>query len=369
VSGLFALGETKGVFEKGTSTDAPFPCTYGDCEGPVNIESWKARTDAGDPTSPEDPIIRQIRRGLTEFRGAYYQDEGWRTQLEDRKVAVFSIQGWTDDLFPAVESFRMFKYLKRLDPRWPVELALADVGHSRAQNKPDTWKALNARAFQWLQSNIGGSRDQRTTVSSEATVCGDGGAPAQAVGTTPEALANGRLTIDYPGGETVSPLGVADPNGPATDAIAGPLVEPGEECRQSDGPVPPGAGYTAYSQPLDSTRTYVGIGHVRVPYAWAGAASGQLDARLFDVAPNGTELLMTRGTYRLENDPPAGVITLPFYGNHWRIETGHRVRLDLTQVDNPTYRASNIPSSIQFQQGVTLTLPTSESGAATLGAG
>jgi hypothetical protein len=39
VNGLFALGETKGVFEKGLSTDAPFPCTYGDCEGQVDIEA------------------------------------------------------------------------------------------------------------------------------------------------------------------------------------------------------------------------------------------------------------------------------------------------------------------------------------------
>jgi dienelactone hydrolase len=369
VTGLFALGETKGVFEKGTSTDAPFPCTYGDCEGTINLESWKARTDAGDPTTPEDPIIRQIRRGLTEFRGAYYQDEGWSRQVDGRKVAVFSIQGWTDDLFPAVESFRIFKYLKRLDPRWPVEVALADVGHSRAQNKPETWRPLNAQAFQWLQANIGGSREQRTTVSSEATVCADGGAPAQAVATTPEGLATGTLSIDYPGGQTVSPLGVADPNGPATDAIAGPVVQPGEECRESPGPVPPGAGYSAYSEPLESARTYVGIGRVRVPYVWAGAASGHLDARLFDVAPDGTELLITRGAYRLENDPPTGVITLPFYGNHWRVEAGHSIRLDLTQVDNPTYRASNLASSIQFQQGVTLTLPTTESGDVSLGAG
>jgi pimeloyl-ACP methyl ester carboxylesterase len=359
VTGLFALGETKGVFEKGTSTDT-LPCTYGDCEGTVNIESWKARTDAGDPTSPEDAVIRQIRRGLTEFRGAYYQDEGWSQQVNGRKVAVFSIQGWTDDLFPAVESFRMFKYLKRLDPSWPVEVALADVGHSRAQNKPDTWHRLNDQAFEWLQSNINGSHEQETTVSSEATVCSDQEGPARAVGTSPEGLANGTLSIHYPSGTTVSPLGVADPNGPATDAIAGPIVQPGEPCRHSDGPIPPGAGYTQYSPALESTRTYVGIGTVTVPYTWVGAASAQLDARLFDVAPDGTELLMTRGTYRLESEPLAGVITIPLYGNHWRLESGHRIRLDLTQVDNPTYRASNIPSSISFGQGVTLTLPTRE---------
>ncbi len=119
-------------------------------------------------------MIRQIRRGLTEFRGAYYQDEGWKKQVDGRKVAVFSIQGWTDDLFNAVESFRMFKYLKRLDSRWPVEVALADVGHSRAQNKPETWRRLNARAFRWVEEHIDRSREQRTSVSSESTVCGDG---------------------------------------------------------------------------------------------------------------------------------------------------------------------------------------------------
>jgi dienelactone hydrolase len=357
VNGLFALGETKGVFEKGLSTDAPFPCTYGDCEGQVDIEAWKARTDLGDPTTPEDPLLRQIRRGLTEFRGAYYQDEGWDQQEDGRKVAVFSIQGWTDDLFPAVESFRMFKYLKRLDPRWPVEVALGDVGHSRAQNKPQTWQWLNAQAFQWLQSNIDGSRDQRTTVSSEATVCGEDTGPAQqVVGTAPDGLANGTLALHYPPGGTASPLGAADPNGPATDAIAGAAVQPGEECRHSDGPAV--GGYTEYSPPLAGTTTYVGIGHVRVPYAWAGAASGMLAARVFDVAPDGTELLVTRGVYRLENDPPTGTLRLPLYGNHWRLAAGHRVRLDLTQVDTPTYRPSNLPSSLQFPGGVTLVLPT-----------
>ena len=100
------------------STDRPVPVHVRRLRGPGQLRGVEGRaTDVGDPTLDEDPIIQQIRRGLTEFRGAYYQDEGWEQQVDSRKVAVFSIQGWTDDLFEAVESFRMFKYLKRLDPK------------------------------------------------------------------------------------------------------------------------------------------------------------------------------------------------------------------------------------------------------------
>jgi len=356
IDGLFALGLTTGVFEPGTSDDGPFPCTYEDnCEHLHPIPAWKLRTDAGDPTPDSDPTIHQIRRGLTEFRGAYYQDEGWQQQVDSRKVAVFSIQGWTDDLFPAVESFRMFKYLKRLDPLWPVEVAVADVGHSRAQNKPDTWHHLNDQANQWLDSNINRSHEQQTTVSSEATVCGDHGAPQQVVGRSPEDLANGSLTLQYGPGGTQGDAALADRNGAATDAIVGEVVQPGEPCHHSDGEAT--GGYTAYSPPLLSTRTYVGLGFVRIPYVWTGG-SGMLAARLFDAAPDGTELLMTRGVYRFEDDPLTGEIRLPLYGNHWRLEPGHRIRLDLTQVDNPTYRKSNIESTFEFPTGVTLVLPT-----------
>ena len=117
-------------------------------------------------------------------------------------------------------------------------------------------------------------------------------------------------------------------------------------------------GYTRRSAPLQSTQTYVGLGFVRIPYVWTGALSGMLAARVFDVAPDGSELLVTRGAYRFENEPPAGEIRLPLYGNHWRLEPGHSVRLDLTQVDSPTYRPSNLNTTFTFPSGVTLVLPT-----------
>jgi predicted acyl esterase len=136
-------------------------------------------------------------------------------------------------------------------------------------------------------------------------------------------------------------------------------VQPGETCRHSDGPAL--GGYTEYSPPLRSTETYVGLGVVRAPYVWTGPGAGvsaMVAARLFDVAPDGTELLMTRGVYRFENEPVAGELRLPLYGNHWRLEPGHRIRLDLTQADVPTYRPSNFQSEFAFPSGVTLVLPT-----------
>src|SRR5215210_61302 len=120
IAGLSLLGDTKGKFEDGTRTT---PNT----EGPIDIHAWNADIlGIGDPYSPERVLARQARRGLTEYRSAFYQDDRWAAQAADPQAAIFSISGWTDDLFEAIESFRMFDYLKALNPRWPVEVSTAD---------------------------------------------------------------------------------------------------------------------------------------------------------------------------------------------------------------------------------------------------
>jgi dienelactone hydrolase len=368
VTGLSALGAEKGVYEAGTTTTPSE-------EGPIDIPAWNARsTGGGDPydvAGAEDPAVAQIRRGLSEFRSSYYQDEQWQAQVGQRKVAVFDIQGWTDDLFPAVEAFRQFKYLKRLDPRWPVEVAVADVGHSRAQNKPATWHPLNDQAWQWLQSNINGSNDQETTVSSFQTTCANDGdadsntnAQAAITSTSPEGLSAGSLTVDYAnGGNLDSTSGSTDPNGPGTDPIVGDVVDSAfgntGPCRTAEGPA--AGAYTAESDPLPNGSTFVGIGHVKVPYTFAGT-TGTLLARVWDVVPGGPTVLVTRGAYRIDTpayDSAAGTLRLPLFGNDWYFAPGHRIRLDLLQVDNPTFRPSNVPSSITFGPP-SLVLPTRE---------
>ena len=247
ITGFYGLGVTDGKLEDGTRTTP-------NEEGPISIHAWKARVDAGDPYAPEDPTVRQIRRGLTEFRSSYYQDEGWTQQAQGRKVAIFAIQGWTDDLFPSVESFRQFKYLKALDPRWPVAVELGDVGHARAQNPASTWRRLNNQAWQFLEAHIGGSHDQATTVATQPTHClnerdteGNDDSARRISASTPEGLAGGTLTVNYsrPGTMT-STSGVADPNGPATDPVvsSGSRPSPGARPRTArrSGATPPTRG-------------------------------------------------------------------------------------------------------------------------------
>ncbi len=370
VNGFYAIGLLQPFgFEKGNRTTP-------NEEGPINVDTWKARVeeDPYDVNGEEDSIIRQARRGLTEFRSAYYQDEGFEAQTEGRKVAIFAIQGWTDDLFYAVEAFRQFKYLKRLDRRWPIEVAMADVGHPRGQNRTSQWRRLNAQAFGFLQSHIRGSHEQQTNVSSQPMLCendGDGDSNEDAAqevrGTTPEDLSRGTLKVSYSRGDTQTfASGANDPDGPATDAVFGSLggAQP-DRCRESKAEQSPGR-YTAISEPLPRAATYVGLGEVEVPYELLTGTTATLHARVWDVPPEGSgrpTLLITRGTYRIDTpryDEQAGTFRLPLYGNHWPLAPGHSIRLDLQQADTPTFAVSRAGGSIMFQPP-TLELPLRQS--------
>ena len=361
---------------------------------PENIPGWYADVVvAGDPydagiVGTDRPVyIPELRRGLTELRGSYYQDESWAAQRDNREVAIFSVSGWTDDLFPPVEAFRQFTYLKSLDRLWPVELAIADVGHPRAQNPPAEWRHLNDRAWGFLKEQIGGSHRKQTNVSSMPTVCSADGQPEgglrELTGRTPQELANGTLTVNYMSGDTL--VNRKPPTFPApdpadldnlqTDPAFGSALLGLPACRQSiQATTLPPARYTGTSAALDRPRIYVGLGSVHADYTLAGATTATLNARVWDVAPDGHALLVTRGTYRIDGngtpagfDPiPTGSLELPLFGNQWTLASGHRIRLDLTEVDYPTFLPGNTTAATITFGAAQLVLPTREATELTL---
>lgn len=378
IAGLYALGTTTGTFEEGT---APTPIKSPPCTLPEPFTTWLARVSAGEPydaAGVDDPVVAQIRQDFSDCHSAFY-DPGWLAQQQaGHETAVFAVQGWTDDLFEAVESFRMFKYLKGLDPLWPITVGVADVGHSRAQNKPSTWQSLNDQANQFLFAQISGSHQQQTTVFSQATLCANNPDTQSLTGnqqltaTTPEGLASGALRVVAPSGSTVNPLGATDPDGLGTDPVV-PGRLPSEVyqepvCRTSTTPNSPGR-YTAISAPLQSSLTYVGLGNVRLPYTLVGANTATVAVRVWvQPAAGGPAILVTRGIYRIDSpayDGLSGVIQVPLYGNEWPLFPGERIRFDVTQVDAPTFRPDNQPSTLTFS-APTLTLPTRQAGTTTL---
>ena len=81
------------------------------------------------------------------------------------------------------------------------------------------------------------------------------------------------------------------------------------------------------------------------------------------MAPDNSALLVTRGTYRIDSpryDALVKTIQLPLFGNQWTLQAGHRIRLDLTQVDYPTFLQSNSASAVITFPDAQLVLPTRE---------
>ena len=95
--------------------------------------------------------------------------------------------------------------------------------------------------------------------------------------------------------------------------------------------------------------------------ATTAAPRVQIDARLYDVKPDGARLLVTRGTFTLDSGSIATAIgsadvKLVTYGNLWEVGADDLVQLELTNVDSPYITPSRIPSVTSISN-VELTVP------------
>ena len=100
--------------------------------------------------------------------------------------------------------------------------------------------------------------------------------------------------------------------------------------------------------------TLVGLPTLRVRVAATGR-DPQLIARLWDVLPDGSQRLITRGAYRLASNQ-RGTLSFQLHGNAYHFASGHRVRLELLGRDFPYYRAPDTTWTIRVR-GMSLQLP------------
>jgi predicted acyl esterase len=168
-------------------------------------------------------------------------------------------------------------------------------------------------------------------------------------------LAPYRLRIDVSSTQTTTNNAEPNPHATQADPFFN-LITNGARCPFTT--TPAGPGVAVYdSQALAGAATMIGATKVTVDYAASTAEAIQLNARLYDVFPDGTQVLVDRGPYRVVR--ATGPATFELHGNGWRFEPGHRIRIELAQDDAGFLKASEVASTITIT-GVHLRVPVRE---------
>ena len=108
--------------------------------------------------------------------------------------------------------------------------------------------------------------------------------------------------------------------------------------------LPATSGLATWTVPVPRSFELIGAPQLSLDYR-AFAADLQLAARLWDVAPDGTQTLVTRGAHRVVGSGLSGQSQYELFGNHWRFEAGHRLMLEVTADDSPFLRRNNFPGT------------------------
>ena len=339
IDGLFALGSATGYY-CGTAP-ASTPCTDRDANLPLDY----AEVKAGQPLSAD---------AIAAMQGVYEHSSAYSLAFlpgAARPSPLLIENGWTDDLFPPAHAIRPYNLLRSRYPGFPVSLQLADVGHSRASNKPVTNQYLNDQAAQFFNAYLkhSGTPPAPGSVTAFTQTCpetaADGG-PYKAA-SWPELRVQALVFGSKPV-QTFTSAGGDQNVATQFDPIAGTS----DACKTIAAEDEPNTAF--YKHHFGTGYTMLGLPTVRADIETAGQF-GQIVARLWDVLPNGQQRLISRGVYSLRKDQ-TGRITFQLHGNGYHFARGDTAVLQLLGRDSPTYQASNSTFSVKVSN-LTVSLP------------
>lgn len=341
LNGLYLSGVLSGYYCGGAP--ASTPCT----DTQANVTQDKAYIDAGQPLSSE---------AQTALKGIYANNGGYplRFLKGASKPAPLLIQsGWTDELFPPEQALRVYDFLRSRNPRAPVSLQLGDLGHSRGSNKPGLNHYFNDQAAKFFAAHLLGAKKGApgpgsvTAFTQTCPISAPDGGPFRSRGW--KALHPGSFSFGSRPAQEFTSAGGDITIAKAFDPVFGTT----EACKTI--PITAETNVATYSRALRRGFTMLGLPTVKLNISSTGQF-GQIDARLWDVSPEGTQLLVSRGVYALENGQ-SGKVEFQLHGNGYRFAPGHTVQLELLGRDAPYYQAGNVPFTVRASK-LSVTLPT-----------
>lgn len=335
ITGLFAEGAVSGYY----CGDPPAtPCT----DASANLAFDFAQTLKGEPfDSTTAAIVNDL----------YTNHSAFSLPLPAGGPAPLLLQnGWTDDLFPPEQALRVYNQLTSTYAHPFVSLQFGDLGHSRGANKPTANYAFQNQGSAFFDALLKGEGKPLASGSVEAfTQTCPASAPDGGPFTAASWAALHPLTLSFgsSASQTVTATGdVLD--GPPFDPIAG-TTDPCTTITPSSS-----AGTAVYTLASHGF-TLLGLPTVTANINSSGPY-GELDSRLYDVLPNGSERLISRSTYRLL-DNQTGRITFQLHGNGYYFPPGDEVKLELRGNDAPYYRPSNDQAFTVQVSDLTVSLP------------
>ncbi|MBM4244862.1 MAG: hypothetical protein FJ148_13770 [Deltaproteobacteria bacterium] len=292
----------------------------------ADLIGWNARVSAGEPYDG-DPQVRAITHELTTFHSAYGIDDSVPP------APLFIYNAWTDDLCPADEAVRYWRRSSVKHPDAEIALHFADgLGHPRAALGGNV-ALVQARIDDFFARHLLGRDTEPAPAVETYTQACDGAAVAGPfVAESWDELHPGEVRhvdgrarrFDSTGGDPAIAAALDPLRGGSCRAFAG-----GDQRNAATYRLPPaqGDGYTLLGAP-----TVIAELSVRGTHA-------QIAARLWDVAPDGTQTLVTHDLYRPRNDRHRDVFQL--HPNGWHFRAGHVAKLELLGQSAPYGRASN----------------------------
>jgi ABC-2 type transport system ATP-binding protein len=304
------------------------------------------------------------------------------------QVPLYIIQAWEDYLFVADHATSLYEAISAGNPN--VRLYLGNTGHPPANADVTTAEAgyILDQAHAWFDLWLQRDSTQASRFQTAVEVAAE--PPDVPAGVTkdtwsattekyPDFPAPGtselrfflrsgnRLAADAPGAE-LPDIVVNDPvNGLPWDPILSELAEgtPFQALRDrlrelsidmhdagavASGSEPLKPGFVRYeSEPLAAPVHVLGQPALDI---WARTTSTrlQLAVLVWDVAPDGSAQLVTRGIRRITPVLPGELVRvdLSAFGDHHQYAAGHRIRIELAANDSPFFAADPTNASTQI---------------------
>jgi hypothetical protein len=288
----------------------------------ADLRGWHDKLMAGEPYGPDaEAVLHELAAGHSAYD----------LPLPRPPAPLLMTQGLGDDFFPGQEAVRYWNRVESQHPSAAMKVLLIQDGHPRGVHDKGFF-VIERRIDEWFDHFVKGAVDPPfqgiemwgAACPASAPMTGPYFAP-----TWPE-IHPGEIRLQSAAAQTVSSAG-----GDQATANAVVPVE-GNVCAvtgSSDAP-----GTAVYRVPA-ARAGYTLMGAVTlIADVTVAGEHPQLAARLWDVAPDGSQRLVTRGLYRPTGDGRV-VFQLDIAG--WRFEPGHVARLELLGRDAPYARASN----------------------------